>query len=193
MALLYSGQTVELREVVLRDKPACLLKASPKATVPVLVLPSGDVLDESIDIMRWALNIRDPDGWLTPDSSILIKRFDDEFKGHLDRYKYSNRYEQVNATREREAAFDILLEIEPRLRDKPYLFGDHLSLADVAIAPFVRQFANTDRAWFDNQSISGVQRWLSEFLESTLFTSCMQKYSKWTGGDNATLFPASSP
>jgi glutathione S-transferase len=189
MGLIYSRQTVELREVVLRDKPPSLLEYSPKATVPVLVLPSGQVIDESIDVMRWGLDLSDPDGWLAPDSAELINKFDHGFKGHLDRYKYSNRYDQVNAEHERLAAFEYLLEIERILQESPCLFGDKLTLADVAIAPFVRQFANTDRAWFDSQTISGVQRWLSEFLNSTLFTSCMQKYPKWKEGDAGILFP----
>ena len=123
----------------------------------------------------------------------MIDRFDYGFKGHLDRNKYSNRYDRVDAEHERLAAFDYLLEIDRLLQETSHLFGDKLTLADVAIAPFVRQFANTDRAWFDSQAISGVQRWLSEFLNSTLFTSCMQKYPKWKEGDEAILFPETNP
>lgn len=189
IALLYSGHTVEIREVVLSDKPSSLLEYSNKATVPVLVLPDGSVIDESLDIMIWSLRLSDPEGWLAPDSNPLIERFDHGFKGHLDRYKYSNRYEGAESELERQLALEYLIEIESLLQANKYLMGENLTLADVAVAPFIRQFANTDRTWFEDQKIPGVQRWLKGFLESELFISCMTKYSKWHEGDQVSLFP----
>lgn len=197
LALSISRQHCALREVVLRDKPAEMIEISPKATVPVLQLPQGDVLEESLDIMLWALNQNDPDHWLTPPQGDMatmrdiIARNDGPFKYHLDRYKYPHRYEDVtDATEHRQAGFDILTELNGRLAQTDQLFGDRISLADAALFPFIRQFANTDRDWFDAQPLAHLQRWLAGHLASPLFEGIMAKYPAWQAGDEEPVFPA---
>jgi glutathione S-transferase len=195
LALQVTARTCELREVVLRDKPVSMLSASPKGTVPVLVHADQSVLEESLDIMCWTLRLDDPQGWLTPargeleEILALITRNDEDFKFHLDRYKYSSRHEGVSASEHRQAASLFLRDLEARLATGPWLFGERLSLADAALAPFVRQFANTDRAWFDAQPWPGLIAWLHDFLESPLFASVMPKYAPWRPGDSPTIFP----
>lgn len=188
LALVASAQTCELREIVLRDKPAELLAASPKGTVPVLVLPDGTVIDQSLDIMLWALRQRDPGQWLVPvhgtpaEMNALIAQCDGAFKSDLDRYKYPDRYEGVDAIAHRTAASDYLNALEKRLQATEYLFGARPCLADMAIAPFVRQFAHVDPAWFDVQPWPGLSRWLAAFLESAYFQRIMNKYAPWKPG-----------
>ena len=185
LALAESGQRVEHREVLLRDKPEALRQASEKATVPVLVLPEGRVLEESEDIMLWALGQRDPARWLVPEiesleaMQTLVRRTEDEFKTSLDRYKYADRYPGTDAGEHRDRASGFLRELDARLATAPYLFGSRFVFADAAIAPFVRQFANTDRAWFDEQPWPHLRRWLEEFLASPRFEHCMQKHPRW--------------
>lgn len=185
LALAVTGLEVEHREVVLRDKPKEMLEVSPKGTVPVLVLPDGQVIDESEDIMLWALGQRDPRSWLEPETGsleamrVLVGRTEEEFKTHLDRYKYSNRYEGVDSEEHREHASKFLRELDARLARAPYLYGDRLVFADAAIAPFVRQFANTDREWFDAQPWPALKRWLEEFLASLMFIGVMGKHAQW--------------
>ncbi len=177
MALDVSGQTVTLQEVALRDKPQALLDVSPKATVPVLVLPDGQVLDESLDIMLWALGRADPEGWLAPDRGAmlaLIAENDGPFKRHLDRYKYGNRFPGEDPAAHRDAAVERLSSLDARL-GAGALFGPELSLADVAVAPFVRQFANTDRTFFDGLPLPRLQRWLAQILASPRFVRIMAK------------------
>ncbi|WP_427969548.1 glutathione S-transferase [Altererythrobacter sp.] len=189
MALWISGTSCELREVKLADKPPELSEASEKSTVPVLVLPSGTVIDESIDIMRWALAQNDPEGWLAGDEHALIERNDGPFKHHLDRYKYSTRHGS-NAEEHRAAGLEVLRDLDVRLSNQPQLCGEHRTLADMATFPFVRQFANADRAWFDAQCLPHVQRWLASHLESDLFAAVMGKYVPWKHGDETVLFGA---
>ena len=195
LALWKAGVSCELREVVLRDKPPSLLEYSPKATVPVLVLDDGTVIDESLDVMLWALKGSDPDGWLTPESGdveamcALIAVNDNDFKGHLDRYKYPNRYEDVDPLHHRAEAERFLADLDGRLREHAYLFGPEPSLADWAIGPFIRQFANTNRAWFDETPYEALKAWLERFLESPLFQSVMSKYPQWHAGDEPTKVP----
>lgn len=201
MALTLSGQRCELREIVLRDKPDEMIAASPKATVPVLIEADGTVRDESLEIMLWTLGRHDPDRLLLPDQGnqddmlALIARIDEEFKGHLDRYKYANRYTHENDGRgvdpdtHRTAGMKILADLEARLQASSYLFGERLSLADIAIAPFVRQFANTDATWFAGQPVPALQRWLGNILESDLFQGCMKKYKPWKVTGEAIAFP----
>ena len=149
MALYKSEQACAVREVLLRDKPAEMLAQSAKGTVPVLVLTDGTVFDESLDIMRWALNRCDPENWLspahgTPDEVLaLISRNDGPFKDHLDRYKYSTRYQDTDPIVHREQGVQFLEILNGRLAASTFLFGDHISLADIAIFPFVRQFAKS--------------------------------------------------
>jgi glutathione S-transferase len=180
LALDVSGEVYELREVRLRDKPAELLRVSAKATVPVLVLQDGRVLDESLDIMLWALGRNDPEHWLTPDGMReLIHRFDSHFKPHLDRYKYPRRFPGADPLVDRAAACGDLAVLEERLTRTAYLAGGHVSLADMAIVPFVRQFANVDADWFASQSWSALQRWLKTLVESARFERIMQQVAVW--------------
>lgn len=195
MAVRAAGQSCELREVILRDKPEAMLEASPKATVPVLVLPDGGVIDESFDVMMWALGKSDPHSWLEPEEGSLAKMIDliesceADFKPHLDRYKYSNRYEDTAPEVHRAKAEVFLRQLEERLQSRAFLFGSRQSLADVAIAPFIRQFANTDRTWFDAASYPSLQHWLGDFIASETFTSVMSKYTRWHEGDEPLMFP----
>jgi glutathione S-transferase len=177
MALRYSGVPVEIVEVSLKAKPAAMLAISPKGTVPVLDA-DGQVIDESLEIMRWALAQHDPDDWLLGgDSRIagVIEANDQGFKVHLNRYKYAERYpEQPMEVYRAEGAL-FLQQLDELLRDRDYLLSDHLSLADVALLPFVRQFAHVDREWFAQTPYVRLQAWLQGFLESELFTAIMKK------------------
>jgi glutathione S-transferase len=186
MALLASGVTVEIREVVLRDKPAGMLAASAKGTVPVLVTADG-VIDESLDIMRWALGASDPEGWLAGDDTALIAANDGPFKHHLDRYKYPERHGS-DPIAHRAAAAEMLATLEERLTACSHLAGEQRTLADIAIFPFVRQFAATDRAWFDALPLPGVRRWLAALTDSPLFEAAMVRLPQWRAGDAPTLF-----
>lgn len=189
MALWVAGVTVELREVKLADKPPELIAASPKATVPVLDFRDGSVIEESIAIMRWALHRNDPEGWLAGDNASLIARADGPFKHHLDRYKYPNRYEdEALGTDHRAEGRAILAEWDARLAQGAQLCGETRTLADIAIFPFVRQFANHDRGWFDAQELPHIQRWLAGHLASDLFAGVMPKFTPWKAGDEVILF-----
>jgi len=196
MAIRYSGITVELREVILRDMPAALLAASPKGTVPVLVLPDDRVLEESRDIMDWALARSDPDHW-QPDRDddmhaeirLLLDENDTTFKHYLDRYKYAERYPEHPADYWRSQGEVFLGKLEGHLSRHACLCGEHISVADISIFPFIRQFANVDRDWFDAAACPRLQAWLDGLLCSTLFTGVMQKYPQWQDGDAVTRFP----
>ena len=173
MALAVSGTACRIREVSLRDKPAALIAASAKATVPVLVLADGRVIDESLDIMRWALGRNDPENWLEGDDAALIAANDGVFKHHLDRTKYPERYGSDPAEH-RAAALEILAVLDRRLAGSFWLCGARRSLTDAALLPFVRQFAAIDRAWFDARPLPALQRWLAAGLESALFVDVMR-------------------
>ncbi|HLO52410.1 MAG TPA: glutathione S-transferase [Kamptonema sp.] len=195
LALIVSNRVCELREVVLRDKPQEMLKISPKGTVPVLIDIDGQILEESIEIMLWALAQSDPEKWLMPEQGSvaemleLIAQFDKGFKYHLDRYKYPNRYEGIDAEVQRTEGGLYLEKLNVKLSTKKYLFGNRVTLADMAIAPFIRQFAHTDRSWFNAQPWSQLQAWLSEFIDSEIYTQVMKKYPKWEPGNAAVMFP----
>lgn len=178
LALAVSETAVEHREVKLRHKPAEMLAASPKGTVPVLVLPDGTVIDESLDIMRWALAGNDPENWLAGDDPALIAANDGAFKHHLDRYKYPERY-AADAVDHRAAALAILQGLEARPGEHAYLTGARFGLADAAILPFVRQFAAVDRDWFAAQDLARVQGWLEALLGSALFARVMVVREPW--------------
>lgn len=198
LALLSSGCTCELREVVLRDKPAELLAASPKGTVPVLVLPHGTVLEQSLDIMVWALERNDPQGWLPPDAAArqaalaLIASCDGGFKAQLDRYKYPNRFGLDTVDSARDQGAHYLGELAQQLHATGYLGGAAWGLADAAIAPFVRQWAHTDPAWWAQQPWPALQRWLGDFEESVAFAAIMQKWTPWVTGSPALVWPTSA-
>jgi glutathione S-transferase len=187
MALLVSGQTVELREILLRAKPEAMLTASPKGTVPVLVLADGTVIDQSLDIMRWALGRHDPEAWLAGDDAALIATFDGPFKHHLDRYKYPSRHGE-DPLPHRAAGLALLETLEQRLAASAFLCGPTRSLADIALFPFIRQFAATDQPWFDAQPLVLVQAWLAGLIGSDLFDRIMLRVPPWQPGDPALLF-----
>lgn len=188
LALLVSGTICEIREVKLADKPAEMIAASPKATVPVLVLPDGRVIEESLDIMRWALDRNDPEHWRDHTDDALIATNDGPFKHHLDRYKYPDRHAS-DPTAHRCAGLEFLRGLEVQLVSNVYLCGEARGLADAAIMPFVRQFAETDRPWFDAQPLPGVQAWLARQLAAPLFAAAMIRLQPWRAGDAATIFP----
>jgi glutathione S-transferase len=186
MALLVGETRCALREVALRDKPADLIAASPKATVPVLLLPGGRVIDESLDIMRWALARHDPEGWLDGDDPALIALYDGAFKHHLDRAKYPARH-GGDPIAHRGDALAMLVDLDRRLASRAYLCGDRRALSDAAIMPFVRQFAAIDRDWFDAQPLDAVRRWLAVQVSSPLFERTMRTVSRWVPGEPPVL------
>ncbi len=182
MALLHAGRDFEAVEVSLRDKPASLLTLSPKATVPVLQLPDGIVIEESWDIMRWALAAPDEQGWWTraqsPANLDLVQRNDGDFKHHLDRWKYPQRYPRETLTPEahRDEALEVLLRpLEARLQSAPYLGGTTPCATDLAVMPFVRQFASVDTDWFASLDLPSLRSWLNGWLANPLFAACMVK------------------
>ena len=175
MALRYSGVPVSIVEVSLKAKPAEMLALSPKGTVPVLVCADGRVIEQSLEIMHWALARHDPDNWLGPDSAALIEENDQVFKVNLDRYKYAIRYPEQPMEHWRAQGALFLQRLEVLLEQTPYLAGDTLSLADIALAPFVRQFAHVDRDWFEQAPYPRLNAWLERFLASELFISVMAK------------------
>jgi glutathione S-transferase len=181
MALRYAGVAVDIVEVSLRAKPAEMLALSSKGTVPVLSV-DGRVIDESLDIMRWALAQHDPQDWLLKDDpqgqnamAALIEENDQAFKVHLNRYKYAERYPEQPMAFYRAEGEAFLRKLDELLKDRDYLLADHPCLADVALMPFVRQFAHVDREWFAQSPYRRLQGWLQRFLESALFTGVMQK------------------
>ncbi len=190
MALLFCDTPVRLREVILRDKPQEMLEVSPKATVPVVVLSDGEVLDESLQVMYWALARSDPGGWLKQKdrSDELIARVDGDFKHHLDRYKYPNRYDDADPLFHRAKGLKFLQQLDGQIAQNGQLLGEQACLADYAIFPFIRQFANHDRPWFDMQDIAALQKWLDDHLASDIFTAVMTKYPQWKTGDKEPIF-----
>ena len=186
MALHYAGVQCEIREVALKNKPQAMLDISPKATVPVLQLPDGRVIDESLDIMHWALAQSDPAGWLRPDHhgmQQLINQNDTHFKHHLDRYKYPDRYSDQDGEAHFRQACAFLAGLEQRLVLAAFLFGDAPSLADVVLFPFVRQFAAVNWVAFESLPMPQLQQWLSGWLNDVRFTAIMTKQQPWQAGD----------
>ena len=183
-----------IREISLKAKNTEFLSVSPKATVPVLVLPNGEVLEESLDIIYWSLEQNDPsklkvNNQLGRKTSKLIELFDTEFKFHLDRYKYSSRYNIQNSQVHRDKAREILVQINTMLEGKSYMGGKNISFLDISILPFVRQFRIADMKWFDNNlGLDNVNKWLNIFLNSDLLASIMTKYKVWEIDDPVTFF-----
>ena len=196
LAICYAEQKVELREIVLRSKPTEMLAISPKATVPVLQLPDGQVIEQSFEVMQWALTQHDPAQWwpadLTQQQQImqLITQNDSTFKAALDRYKYPNRYPEQNPIFYRNQGEQFLCQLDSLLQQQRYLVSDQISVADVAIFPFVRQFAQVDRVWFDQADYPYLHAWLTEWLDSRLFVQVMQKFPVWQSGTIGTDFGA---
>lgn len=196
MVLLACGQIVGIREVVLRDKPAALLALSDKATVPVLQLPHGEVLAESLDIMLWAVARAGADDRLKAgqaDTIRLINENDQEFKYWLDRYKYFDRYPQHSQQHYRERACEFLAKLERLLSGSAQLLGARASLADYAIMPFVRQFAAVDRDWFGQAGYAGLQQWLAQWLQHQVYLQAMEKYPQWQPGAREPVLDFSAP
>ena len=197
LALLASGIRCEMREIALSQKPESMLSVSPKGTVPVLVL-NDKVLEQSLDIMSWALSQSDPHHWSTLGMAIdekaqaLVKRCDEEFKFHLDRYKYPNRYDLPDGTLHRTSGSDFLNQLNVQLQQSKNLIDDHWTWVDAAIAPFVRQFARTDRSWFDAQAWQPLQIWLNNFESSEAYAVVMHKYKVWHQGAKPVAFPVAS-
>jgi len=193
LALQVSGQAVELREVVLRDKPVAMLEVSPKGSVPVLVLCDGTVIDESYDILLWALGKHDPDCWLPEDRKdldALVQRNDSEFKKNLDGYKYPERH-PGKAREDYRALGEVYLKhLDSRLESSDYLAGGKPGAADIAVMPFVRQFAHVDAEWFSLSPYGSLRNWLTGWIESELFASVMDKYTQWHPDAPSVRFPA---
>jgi glutathione S-transferase len=180
MSIVRKGFKVEQREVVLRDRPDHMMQISPKGTVPILLLPDGTVIEESLEIMQYVL-----DWQPSEEESIWIERNDFEFKFHLDRYKYPNRYEGIDVVEQRNAAVNYLDNLDANLQN----IGLNENLND-SLFPFVRQFANHDREWFDIQPWANVHDWLANNLASEEFKICMNKNKQWFEGDSPVVFPA---
>lgn len=198
MGLSIASVPVQVREVVLRDKPAEMLEASSKGTVPVLLTSSGDIVDESLDVMRWALTQNDPEGWLDADperTAALIARNDGPFKRALDRYKYPNRYsdEDLVPGAARASGLDVLQDLDARIAAHGgQLVRAKRSLADIAIFPFIRQFAHTDMDWFNAQDLPALQDWLEGHKQSALFKGVMKKYAQWSPGAEEPILPTAA-
>jgi len=191
MAIAYADINVGLREVVLKDKPPALLEVSPKGTVPVVIDVDGRVIEESRDVMRWALEKNDPDAWLDGLGldDPLISACDDDFKHWLDRYKYAVRFPEQDEIWYRGQAEVFLLTLETRLEKAQFLTGSALSVTDIAIFPFIRQFANVDLKWWDSQPYPNVSHWLEQLISSELFSRVMKKYPQWRDSDPNIAFP----
>ena len=183
MALIYAQINFEHREIELKNKPSCMLTVSPKGTVPVLVLPDGQVIDESLDIMKWAFRISDPDCWLDPESISTqlnwITENDNHFKYYLDRYKYPSRYNLENGIEDRNECFKWLTSLNDAVAKHGFICADSLQMVDVAIFPFIRQFALVDQNWFNSNDLVALQKWLKFCLSLTIFEACMQKIPVW--------------
>ena len=180
MALLVAGIEFDAQEIVLRDKPAAMLALSPKGTVPVLALVDGSVLEQSLDIVQWAFGVNDPEGWWersqTTANFDLLGACDGRFKHHLDRYKYPERFGETDRALHRDAALAALLNpLEARLQVSPQLGGETACVTDIAIFPFVRQFAAVDPAWFGALPLPALRTWLTDWLSDPLFEAAMVK------------------
>lgn len=192
MGIYASGMKVYLREIVLRDKPEHMLEISPKGTVPVLMLQDGKVIDESLDILKYALGKNDPLGLTNTNGAKadnLIHLNDNTFKYALDRYKYPNRYPDEDCSHMRERGEEFLKTLEALLTNQKFLCGDTVSYADIAIFPFIRQFANVDREWFNALPYPALHQWLKDRLESDLFASIMKKYKPWNETGQTIILP----
>ena len=196
LGILFAELQVELREITLKNKPPQMLAISPKGTVPVLQLLDGTVIEESREIMIWALAQQDPQGLLNDaalhEANALIDKNDNEFKYWLDRYKYADRHLEMTQTEYRQRGEEFLQLLEELLTKNPYLLGKGITLADIGIMPFVRQFAHVNRDVFYNLPYPNLQRWLQDWLQHPLFLQAMTKFQPWQDGDEEVVFPLSS-
>ncbi|MDG1857694.1 MAG: glutathione S-transferase [Emcibacteraceae bacterium] len=191
LALKACDITCELREIILRDKPKEMIEISPKATVPVMQLKSGKVIDESRDIINWAIKRNDPHNWspFLNEMNELADINDFEFKDHLDKYKYSSRNTELSKEEHRENGDAFLAKLDGILNNSTFLSADRQTVTDLAIFPFIRQFAFVDKAYFDDRPYPHLQKWLEWHLEGDLFNSIMNKYVRWEPGQNVIYFP----
>ena len=194
LGLLFADLQVELREIILKNKPDQMLAISPKGTVPVLQLFDGTVVEESREIMVWALRQQDPQGLLDAtvlhQANALIERNDNEFKHWLDRYKYADRYLEMTQSEYRQQGEAFLQVLEELLTKNVYLLGDNTTIADIGIVPFVRQFAHVDRDFFYNLPYPNLHLWLQHWLEHSFFLQAMTKFRPWQEGDDVVVFPS---
>lgn len=191
-AIAQSGVNCEMREVDLKEKPQALLDISPKGTVPIVLLPGGIVLDESLNIMKWALSLNDPEGWLNhPEDEMhkLIQIADNQFVDALKAYKKEKAHESGDDKKYRDIGFEFLKNLEMRIAAKGFLVGDKTSMADIAIFPLVYKFANVDWPWFEDCGLRRLNIWLHYFIHSKLFETVMERYSPWQPGDPVDIFP----
>ncbi|MEZ7502408.1 glutathione S-transferase [Psychrobacter sp. Arc29] len=194
LGILFAELSVELREITLKNKPEQMLAISPKGTVPVLQLVDGTVIEESVEIMTWALEQSDPQGLLDkktlPQASALIAQNDNEFKYWLDHYKYADRHPEMTQTEYRQRGEVFLQDLEALLTENTYLLGNRVTIADIGIMPFVRQFAHVDREVFYSLPYPKLQQWLQHWLDHPLFVQAMAKFQPWQEGDEVVVFPA---
>ena len=192
LGILFAELQVELREITLKNKPSQMLAISPKGTVPVLQLVDGTVIEESREIMIWALEQQDPQGLLDTEvlqqANALIDKNDNEFKYWLDRYKYADRHTDMTQTEYRQKGEIFLQVLEELLTKNPYLLGKTVTIADIGIMPFVRQFAHVDRDIFYSLPYPNLQRWLQDWLQHPFFLQTMTKFQPWQDGDEAVIF-----
>jgi glutathione S-transferase len=193
LGLLFAGLKVELREITLKNKPAQMLAISPKGTVPVLQLVDGTVIEESLEIMLWALEQQDPQGLLDAKvlhrATALIEQNDNEFKHWLDRYKYADRHPEMTQAEYRQRGEAFLQVLEELLTRNPFLLGGNATIADIGIMPFVRQFAHVDRDVFYSLPYPNLQLWLQHWLEHSYFIQAMTRFQLWQEGDDVVVFP----
>lgn len=194
LGLLFSGLSVELREIVLKDKPDQMLAISPKGTVPVLQLIDGSVIEESLEIALWALSYQDPYGLLDiqdfNQAKVLIEQNDNDFKYWLNRYKYADRYLEMTQEDYRQRSEVFLQILESLLTKSPFLLGSRATIADISIMPFIRQFAHVDKNIFYNMPYPNLQAWLQNWLEHPFFLKSMIKFTPWQEGDDVIIFSA---
>ncbi len=191
IGLIYAKIGCEIREVVLSDKPIEMTSISTKATVPVLVLPEGQVIDESYDIIKWAIGQNDLEGWqeFIPQTDELVKENDGSFKLALDKYKYASRFPEHSPETYRDKGEVFLKKLDHKLQDSAFLLGDRKTIADITIFPFIRQFAHVDKEWFFNTRYIRLQQWLLSQLNGDIFKVVMKKYPVWHAGDKPLYFP----
>ncbi|MDN3448501.1 glutathione S-transferase [Psychrobacter sp. APC 3281] len=194
LGLIFAELPVELREITLKNKPDQMLAISPKGTVPVLQLSDGSVIEESVEIMMWALEKNDPQGLLdekiSSKANALIAQNDNEFKQWLDRYKYADRHPEMTQIEYRQKGEIFLQDLEALLTKNTYLLGNNVTVADIGIMPFVRQFAHVDRDVFYELPYPKLQLWLQHWLEHPLFVQAMTKFQPWQEDDEVVVFPA---